>query len=72
MSNSQSMDDRILLLEEFFGCGTQIKRVLAEKSGYEWSLGVGRLNMPKLFFTGPSIEAVVCEAETYKELQLSE
>jgi hypothetical protein len=42
--------------------GTALNRVLGEK-GEGWTLSIGQLNAPKLFFTGDTIEDVLSQAE---------
>lgn len=39
--------------------GTMISRVLKEKEGYQWCLGVGAMQMPKSFFYADTIDECI-------------
>ena len=58
---------RIAALEKFSPPGhvkgTALNRVLGE-NGERWTLSLGLLNAPKLFFTGDTLEDVLSQAET--------
>jgi hypothetical protein len=58
---------RIAALEKFtppgMVKGTTLGRVLGQQ-GERWTLAIGALSAPKMFFTGDSIEEVLSQAET--------
>jgi len=62
-----SFEERLTRLEKALPrptiAGTTLQRVMAEKSGIEWSLALGPMSLPKAFFRGPTIEDVLTQAE---------
>lgn len=64
---NKSIDERLLALESV--CmnprisGTTLERYLDSKAGLQWSLAIGALSLPKVFFTGPTVESVISAAE---------
>jgi hypothetical protein len=67
VNGSKSIDERLLALEAV--CmnprisGTTLERYLDSKAGLQWSLAIGALSLPKVFFTGPTVESVISAAE---------
>jgi hypothetical protein len=66
-----SLDERISKLESLFRSwpgavpGSILARQLLPDVGLCWSLGLGGMQMPKIFFSGPTIDDVISQAENY-------
>lgn len=58
----KNLEKRIAELELKYGSGTILSRVYVG-TGYKWSLGLGKICMPKIFYTADTIEEVFCYAE---------
>lgn len=67
----KSLTDRILVLEKKAPYahipGTTLSRSISPKDGggFEWTLGLGGMGLPKVFFTGKTIEDAVKKAEKH-------
>lgn len=61
-SNDLTFEQRVNLLEEKFGQGTIISRVLGDR-GYYWCFGLGKVSMPKSFYYGETMEEALFNAE---------
>ncbi len=60
-----TIDERISRLENLTPStvkGTTITRIL-DKVGLKWSLGLGAMHEPKLFYVGETIEEILTLAE---------
>jgi hypothetical protein len=64
-----TVDERIAEIEKHYHPGavpgTMLSRVMGSKGVVEWSLGIGALQAPKLFYTGATVDEVLTKAETY-------
>jgi hypothetical protein len=65
-----SIDERILALEKIHSptcSGTTISRQLKPDIGMQWCIGLGRMYLPKYFYTGDTIEEALTKAENDHE-----
>jgi len=71
----EKIEQRMSTIAPWFGDnhGTMLQRVAAPSNvgGVQWSLGIGFLMMPKVFFRGQNVYKLLDEAEAYLTAQES-